>query len=83
MRINVYSEEITNRIDIVHKSAEGRNFIGLRFNLLTHENMIPPHHPADDGSAVTFWFENAEKAYNFAYRATQKIDDSRKARRDV
>ncbi len=61
MRINVYSEEITSRIEIVRKSAEGRDFIGLRFNLLTHENMVPPKHPDDDSSAVTFWFDDPRK----------------------
>jgi hypothetical protein len=68
MRINVYSEEITDRIEIVRKSAEGRDFIGLRFNLLTHENMVPPKHPDDDSSAVTFWFDDPAKARDFVGR---------------
>jgi hypothetical protein len=69
MRINVYSEEITDRIEIVRKSAEGRDFIGLRFSLLTHPNMIPPAHPDDDSSAVTIWFDDPAKLRRFALMA--------------
>ena len=79
MRINVYSEEITDRIEIVRKSAEGRDFTGIRCNLLTHESMVPPKHPDDDSSAVTFWFDSADAAYNFAWRLTAAVDNSRKA----
>ena len=33
MRVNVYAEEITERVEIVTKSAEGQAFTGLRFYL--------------------------------------------------
>lgn len=55
MRINIYAEEITPRVEIVRKEAEGRQFVGLRIYLLSHPNMHPPTHPDDDTSAVTFW----------------------------
>lgn len=57
MRINIYSEEITPRIEVVHKEAEGRRFIGMRFYLLSHPGMHPPLHGDDDTSAITFWQE--------------------------
>lgn len=75
MRINIYDEEITNRMEVVRKSAEGRNFYGLRFNLLTHENMIPPKHPDDDTSAVTFWFDDRAKAHEFVCQAKSRLCD--------
>lgn len=58
MRINVYAEEITPRIELVKKSAEGRDFTGIRVYLKTHEDMIPPKHQDDDSNAVTFWFDS-------------------------
>lgn len=33
MRVNVYAEEITNRIEIISKEIEGQKFTGLRFYL--------------------------------------------------
>ena len=63
MRVNVYAEEMTDRIEIISKEIDGQTFTGLRFYLelpVTHEgkNIIGPfmHHPGDDDSAaVTFW----------------------------
>ena len=33
MRVNVYAEEMTNRIEIVSKTIEGQQFTGLRLYL--------------------------------------------------
>jgi hypothetical protein len=33
MRVNVYAEEMTDRIQIISKEIEGRKFTGLRFYL--------------------------------------------------
>lgn len=33
MRVNVYAEETTDRVEIVKKEAEGTTFTGLRFYL--------------------------------------------------
>jgi hypothetical protein len=70
MRINVYAEEMTNRIEIVEKQADGQTFTGLRMYLelpvtVREENgetrqVAGPflHGPGDDdSSAVTFWGE--------------------------
>jgi hypothetical protein len=67
MRINVYAEEMTDRVEIVTKGE----FTGVRFYLelpvtlpVTLPNSSSPfqargpfmHHPGDDDSAaVTFW----------------------------
>jgi len=68
MRVNVYAEEMTDRIEIVSKTVDGQVFTGLRFylelpvttplpsggNMLTKGPFI--HKPGDDdSSAVTFW----------------------------
>jgi hypothetical protein len=64
MRVNVYAEEITQRIEIVEKDG----FTGIRFYLYlpvtipqNHGGVTTyrgpfQHHPGDDdSSAVTFW----------------------------
>jgi hypothetical protein len=70
MRVNVYAEEMTDRIEIITKEIDGQRFTGLRFYLelpctipltsggLGSRNVRGPfiHHPGDDdSSAVTFW----------------------------
>jgi len=68
MRVNVYAEEMTNRLEIISKEADGHTFTGLRFYLELPatiqegphkgENVQGPfiHRPGDDDSAaVTFW----------------------------
>lgn len=68
MRVNVYAEEMTERIEIIGKEIEGQKFTGLRFYLelpvtipLEHGGHTVHrgpfiHHPGDDDSAaVTFW----------------------------
>lgn len=63
MRVNVYAEEMTNRLEIISKRIEGHNFTGLRFYLelpatVKGRQYKGPfnHYPGDDDSAaVTFW----------------------------
>lgn len=69
MRVNIYAEEMTDRIQIISKEIDGRVFTGLRFYLelpvtIPHkgdtgvDQVRGPfmHHPGDDDSAaVTFW----------------------------
>lgn len=70
MRVNIYAEEMTNRVEIISKEVEGRTFTAVRFYLelpVTVPNELIPgevrqikgpfiHHPGDDdSSAVTFW----------------------------
>lgn len=46
MRINIYGEELTDRLKVVEKTADntGETFIELRFYFKTHEDMYPPRH---------------------------------------
>lgn len=63
MRINVYAEEMTNKIEIITKMVEGKKFTAVRFYLelpatVNGRQYKGPfiHRPGDDdSSAVTFW----------------------------
>lgn len=63
MRVNVYAEEMTDRIEIIAKMIDGREFTGLRLYLelpatVNGQQYQGPfmHRPGDDdSSAVTFW----------------------------
>ena len=63
MRVNIYAEEMTDRIEIIAKVIDGRPFTGLRFYLelpatVNGQQYRGPfmHRPGDDdSSAVTFW----------------------------
>lgn len=63
MRVNIYAEELTDRIEITTKETGGHTFTGLRFYLELpvtvgdYQYQGPfLHQPGDDDSAaVTFW----------------------------
>jgi hypothetical protein len=60
MRVNVYAEEMTDRVEIVSKEIDGKTFTGLRFWLAfpgpDGKSQFFEHRPGDDdSSAVTFW----------------------------
>ena len=70
MRVNVYAEEMTDRVEIISKTIDGQKFTGLRFYLYLPVTVRPEvETPAgrevrgpfihsegdDDSSAVTFW----------------------------
>jgi len=75
MRVNVYAEEITNRVELISKQTADGEFVGIRFYLelpvtdMTATNFgLDPiqhrgpfiHRPGDDdSSAVTFWGKHA------------------------
>ncbi len=64
MRVNIYAEEMTDRVEIIEKTVDGQVFTGVRFYLElpatgpTGKQFAAPfiHHKGDDdSSAVTFW----------------------------
>lgn len=63
MRVNVYAEEMTDRVEIISKTIDGHRFTGLRIYLelpatVNGQQYQGPfmHRPGDDdSSAVTFW----------------------------
>jgi hypothetical protein len=68
MRVNVYAEEITSRVEVITKEINGVKFHGVRFYLELPVTTKHPHggntitrgpfmhhEDDDDSSAVTFW----------------------------
>ena len=61
MRINVYSQEVTDEVILVEKQSNtGVVYSAVQFILHSSEKL---HHPPvdDDRSAVTFWLPRSEK----------------------
>lgn len=60
MRINVYSQELTDEVNVVHKRSNTEIvYSAVQFMLHSSEKL---HHPPadDDRSAVTFWLPKSE-----------------------
>lgn len=63
MRVNIYAEEMTDRVEIVTKEVEGQPYTAVRFYLALPATVDGKqyqgpfiHRPGDDdSSAVTFW----------------------------
>jgi hypothetical protein len=65
LRVNIYAEEMTDRVEIISKEIEHQAFTGVRFYLELPVTLLPDgrnvrgpfvHHLGDDDSAaVTFW----------------------------
>lgn len=68
MRVNVYAEEMTDRVEIISKTTEDGTFTGLRFYLelpisvpsgsghrVTHRGPFIHRAGDDNSAAVTFW----------------------------
>lgn len=63
MRVNVYAEEMTDRVELITKEIDGQKFTAVRFYLelpatVDGKTYRGPfvHRPGDDDSgAVTFW----------------------------
>jgi len=74
MRINVYNEELTERVEFRKKTAAntGAEFYGLYFYLHSPEQL---HHGAgdDDSSAVILWSDTPEKLLRLLSKAADEI----------
>jgi 3-deoxy-D-arabino-heptulosonate 7-phosphate (DAHP) synthase len=63
MRVNVYAEELTDRVEIVSKMIDGNTYTGVRFylelpatvNNVQYQGPFIHGPDDDDSSAVTFW----------------------------
>jgi hypothetical protein len=63
MRVNIYAEEMTDRVEVISKDCDGTIYTGLRIYLelpatVNGQQYQGPfmHRPGDDdSSAVTFW----------------------------
>jgi hypothetical protein len=63
MRVNVYNEEITNRIELVEKTVEdtGEKFYGVRFYLASPSELHRKNQGDDDAPSVTFWSDKPDR----------------------
>ena len=63
MRMHVYSQELTDEIQVVRKEAEGRVYRGLRLFLRSPDCL---HHTEtdDDRSAVTLWVADDGRTFD-------------------
>lgn len=90
MRVNVYAEEMTDRVEIVEKLVDGELFTGVRFYLELPVSVGLPapngvqeqkrgpfiHKPGDDDSAaVTFW---GKKELSVALNKALRLLDERR-----
>src|SRR5882724_9666392 len=63
MRVNIYAEEMTDRVELITKEVEGHQFTAVRFYLELPATVDGKQHQGpfihrpgdDDSSAVTFW----------------------------
>jgi len=84
MRVNIYAEEITDKVEIITKTIDGHDFTAVRFYLelpvtVDGKNYRGPfmHRPGDDdSSAVTFWGKKDLRA--LLQRALNLLDQHEK-----
>lgn len=63
MRINVYGEELTEKVEIIKKAVDQKLFYGVRFYLKSHQDLHSGLSDNDE-SAVTFWIPFDKKQGN-------------------
>lgn len=66
MRVNIYGEELTDRIELVTKQVDDYTFYGVRFWLKFPNQEWWIHRkvdgqPDDDSTAITFWATSREE----------------------
>jgi len=73
MRINVYSQELTDEVVRLEKvSNTGRPYVAAQ--LILHSSPMLHHPPQDDDrSAVTFWLPSSEHRREEMARAFERI----------
>lgn len=74
MRINVYNEELTERIELYSKKAAntGNTFYGLHLFLASPKELHQSR-ADDDSSAVVLWGDTPERLLNLLSKATQEV----------
>jgi hypothetical protein len=79
MRINVYNEELTERVQFSKENAKtGNQFYRLAFHLASPKEL---HHSQedDDTSAVVFWSDTREKVAALLSAAIERVESYREA----
>lgn len=80
MRVNVYGEELTNRIEVIEKIVdETHTFYAVRFWLKFPNQDWWIHRkvdgqPDDDSSAITIWTEKKQDLISLLEGAIEKLE---------
>jgi len=76
MRINVYSEEMGEPVELIQKDGVNGNetFYGLRVWLKSPKELLDHSTPEDDDrSAITFWARTKAELYDLVIKVNQAI----------
>jgi hypothetical protein len=77
MKVNVYKEEQTPEVMIVHQTAKtGSAYFGVSF-ILHSPKELHQGGSDDDRSAVTFWGTSREELLELLSRAVEKLQMSK------
>lgn len=82
MRVNIYNEELTDRVTIRHKTAEGIDYVGVRFYLALPATVDGKNYKGpfmhqkndDDSAAVTFWTTDKSRLRQLMQQAVLALD---------
>lgn len=86
MRVNIYAEELTQRVELVEKRSDEGTFTGVRFYLelpatvagVQHQGPFLHREGDDDSAAVTFWGKRAFR--DLLDKARRMMDRARRGR---
>jgi hypothetical protein len=81
MRVNVYAEEMTNRVELITKTINGNDFVAVRFYLalpatvngVQYQGPFMHNGDDDDSGAVTFW--GKRELRTALHKALELLDD--------
>lgn len=76
MRVNVYAEEMTDRIEIISKEIDGHRFTGLRFYLELPASFVPDASYTSDQRPATIRDTVQAKHYQAPFVHRPGDDDS-------
>jgi hypothetical protein len=77
MRVNVYNEELTDRVKFMtRKAGTGVEFYGISFYLASPVELHSSP-TDDDSSAVTFWGDNPERLHRLLSTALKELEKSK------
>ena len=73
MRINVYSQELTDEVNVIEK-VSNTGLVYTAVQVMLHSSPMLHHPPQDDDrSAVTFWLPKSNERREEMARAFEKI----------
>ncbi len=90
MRVNIYAEEMTDRVEVISKKIGGSTFTGIRFYLYLpttgvngeqHQGPFIHSEGDDDSSAITFWGKRDLR--EMMMKALYVLDDHYNSKKEV